>query len=151
MNRHADSNQRALTGRRLTVRAWPVALVTAVLAVLLSMAALSPFTSDAHAATTPPNLGTAASFSVLGAETVTNTGLTTLSGDVGVSPGTAVTGFPPGIVGGTIYEGSAEAAQAQSDLGIAYDDLAGRSSTATVTGDLGGQTFEEGVYSSGEH
>jgi hypothetical protein len=94
-------------------------------------------------------LGTATSFAVLAATTVTNTGPSVISGDLGVSPGTAVTGFLPGIViNGTQHAGDAVAAQAQSDLVIAYNDAAGRASTATVSSDLGGQALTPGVYSS---
>ncbi|WP_040839757.1 ice-binding family protein, partial [Nocardia brevicatena] len=95
----------------------------------------------------PVNLGTAASFAVLGASTVTNTGATAISGDLGVSPGTSVTGFPPGTVtGGAIHAGDAVAAQAHTDLQAAYTDAAGRTPTATVTTDLAGQTLTSGVY-----
>ena len=55
-------------------------------------------------------------FSVLAGSTVTNTGSTTVSGDVGVSPGTAVTGFPPGLAGGAIHSADGAAAQAQAAL-----------------------------------
>lgn len=102
----------------------------------------------ANAAAQPVDLGTAASYSVLGGQTVTNTGPTTMNGDLGVSPGTATTGFPPGTVGGTLHANDAHAAQAQSDLVIAYDDAAGRAATASVSGDLVGQTLPSGVYSS---
>lgn len=95
----------------------------------------------------PVDLGTAASFAVLGATTVTNTGATAISGNLGVSPGTAVTGFPPGTVtGGAIHAGDAIAAQAHTDLQTAYTDAVGRTPTASVTTDLAGQTLTSGVY-----
>ena len=101
----------------------------------------------AGAAEAPVGLGTATSFAVLGATTVTNTGPSVISGDLGVSPGTAVTGFPPGtVLNGVIHAGNAEAAQAQADVTTAYNDAAGRSVTANVTADLAGQTLVSGVY-----
>jgi Ice-binding-like/Bacterial Ig-like domain len=89
-------------------------------------------------------------FSVLAGSTVTNTGSTTVSGDVGVSPGTAVTGFPPGglLAGGTIHIADGPAAQAQAALTAGYIDAAGRSGGTTVAGDLVGQTLTAGVYKS---
>ena len=67
------------------------------------------------------NLATAGSYAVLAGSTVTNTGSSVLTGNLGVWPGTAVTGFPPGLVtSGTIHAADAAAAQAQSDLAIAY-------------------------------
>jgi len=87
-------------------------------------------------------------FSVLAGSTVTNTGSTTISGDVGVSPGTAVTGFPPGLAGGAIHKADGAAAQAQAALTAGYLDAAGRSGGTTVAGDLVGQTFTAGVYKS---
>src|SRR5579864_6596593 len=87
-------------------------------------------------------------FSVLAGSTVTNTGSTTISGDVGVSPGTAVTGFPPGLAGGTIHKADGAAAQAQTALTAGYLDAAGRSGGTTVAGDLVGHTFTAGVYKS---
>jgi Ice-binding-like len=97
---------------------------------------------------TAPSLGTASSFAVLGGSTVTNTGATTVRGDLGVSPGSAVTGFPPGtVVGGTIHAADALAGQAQSDTTTAYNSLAGQACTADLTGqDLGGKTLTAGVY-----
>ncbi|MEV4240505.1 IPT/TIG domain-containing protein [Nocardia sp. NPDC049737] len=95
----------------------------------------------------PVNLGTASTFAVLGATTVTNTGATAITGNLGVSPGTAVTGFPPGTVtSGAIHAGDLVAAQAHTDLQIAYTDAAGRTPTALVTTDLAGQTLTSGVY-----
>lgn len=87
-------------------------------------------------------------FSVLAGSTVTNTGSTVISGDVGVSPGTAVTGFPPGLASGAIHKADGAAAQAQSALTTAYIDAAGRSGGTTVAGDLVGKTLTAGVYKS---
>src|SRR5688572_7443713 len=71
-----------------------------------------------------PALGLATSFAILGGSTVTNTGATTVEGDLGVSPGTALTGFAPGVpTGGVIHAGDALAALAKADLAVAYDDL----------------------------
>jgi len=89
------------------------------------------------------------SFAVLGGSTVTNTATPTIvNGNLGVSPGSAVTGFPPGIVtGGTIHAADAAAAQAQSDLTTTYDNLANTSCNTDLTGqDLGGKTLTAGVY-----
>jgi ice-binding like protein len=94
-----------------------------------------------------PSLGSAQNFAVLAASTVTNTGATTVTGNLGISPGTALTGFPPGIVVGTIHAGDPIALQAQGDLTLAYDNLAGMACTTTLTGqDLGGLTLTPGVY-----
>jgi len=95
------------------------------------------------------SLGTAAQFAVLAGSTVTNTGATTVTGDLGVSPGNAVTGFPPGTVSGTIHTGDPAAAQAQSDVTVAFNDAAGRSTDViTVSGDLTGLTLAPGLYKS---
>jgi len=94
-------------------------------------------------------LGTAGSFTVLAGPTVTSTGATTVNGNLGVSPGAAVTGFPPGLVNGTIHAADPAAAQAQLDLTTAYNDAAGRTVGAvTVAGNLGGQTLTPGLYKS---
>ena len=95
------------------------------------------------------SLGTAQSFAVLGGSTVTNTGPSTVTGNLGVSPGTAVTGFPPGVLvgGGAIHAADAVALQAQSDLTAAYNAAAGTPCTVDLTGqDLGGMTLTPGVY-----
>lgn len=93
-------------------------------------------------------LGTAEGFGVLGGTTVTNTGLSVVTGDLGVWPGLSITGFGPGIVNGTIHSGGGVAQQAQADLTTAYNSLAGMASTQDLTGmDLGGMILTPGVYS----
>ena len=94
------------------------------------------------------SLGTAQNFGVLAGSAVTNTGGSTVNGNVGVSPGTAVTGFPPGVViGGTIHSNDAVAVQAQNDLTTAYNNIAATPCTVDLTGqDLGGLTLTPGVY-----
>ena len=110
------------------------------------MLAVAPVAFGAQATV---GLGTASSFAVLAGSTVTNTGPSVISGNVGLDPGSAVTGFPPGIVNaGTIHITDAVALQAQSDLTTAYNDAAGRSSTATISSDLAGRTLTSGVYTS---
>jgi len=99
-------------------------------------------------ATPTVSLGTAANFAVLAGSTVTNTGPSTINGDLGLSPGTAVTGFPPGHLIGTQHAADAVASQAQIDLGTAFDNAAGRPSTATVPVELGGTMKTPGVYDS---
>lgn len=92
-------------------------------------------------------LGTAQSFAVLGGSAVTNTGPSVITGDLGVSPGSSVVGFPPGIVTGTFHAGNATAGLAQDDVTTFYNALAGASCTADLTGqDLGGLTLTPGVY-----
>jgi hypothetical protein len=128
-------------GRRRYGRPWAASLLLAALFVTAALA------STAQAASVP--LGTAESFAVLAGSTVTNTGPSVISGDLGLSPGTAVTGFPPGTVkAGTIHAADSVALQAQSDLTTAYTDAAGASSTATISADLAGRTLTPGVYTS---
>ena len=101
----------------------------------------------ASAASAQPSLGTAGNFGALGATTVTNTGLTVVTGDVGVSPGTAITGFPPGVATGTIHRGGPVAARAHADAFIANEELKAMVCDEDLTGqDLGGMTLSPGVY-----
>ena len=101
------------------------------------------------------SLGTAASFSVLGATTVTNTGSTVLNGDFGISPGNAssVTGFTfssspgPGIVNGATHFADSTANQAKNDSDGAYGSLLSQGCDLNLTGqDLSGLTLTPGVY-----
>ena len=92
-------------------------------------------------------LASAADLRVLAYSTITNSGPTIISGNLGLSPGTAVTGFPPGTVVGTQYITDATAAQAQLDLTAAYNAVAAMITTSDLTGqDLGGMTLAAGVY-----
>lgn len=93
-------------------------------------------------------LGTAGNFAVLGGSTVTNIGSTVLGGNLGVSPGTSITGFPPGAFsnGGT-QVGAAVSLQGQTDALAAFTVLSALPSTQNLTGqDLGGLTLTPGVY-----
>jgi Ice-binding-like len=104
-------------------------------------------TSWSAAASVVP-LGAADTFAVLGASTVTNTGATVVTGDLGVSPGTAVTGFGPGVVlNGSIHMNDALAMQAHADASTAYAQLAGETLTTDLSGtNLGGMILTPGVY-----
>jgi hypothetical protein len=99
------------------------------------------------AAQIAPEFGTAGSFAVLGGSGLTNTGPSVAYGDIGVSPGTSVIGFPPGIYSGILHAADGVAQQAQSDLIIAYDMAAGQPFDDDLTGqDLGNMTLTPGVY-----
>jgi len=98
-------------------------------------------------------LGTASSYGVLGATTVTNVPAlgTVINGDLGLWPGTSITGFPPGVVNGTTNNGNAAAQQAQADALTAYGVLAGLPVTADLTGLVLGNLgtvplLDSGVY-----
>ncbi|MGD0014460.1 MAG: ice-binding family protein [Bryobacteraceae bacterium] len=91
-------------------------------------------------------LGTAGNFVVLAGSGISNTGNSVLTGDLGLSPGSAVSGFPPGIVIGTQHVDDAGAVQAKADLVVAYNNAAGRTGATILPGDIGGQTYGPGVY-----
>jgi hypothetical protein len=135
-------------GAALRPRHIPLWL-TPVAAVVVGVAVMVP-SGVAEAAQAPVGLGTDATYSVLGGQTVTNTGPSTLSGDLGVHPGSTDPGFPPGIVGGVVHLADAPALQAQTDLTTAFNDAAGRTPfTVESNPDIGGQTLNAGVYRAG--
>lgn len=133
----------AREGRRRRSRAWIGGLIAAGW-----LAALALPVSGALGAQPPVGLGTADSFAVLAGSTVTNTGPSVINGDLGLHPGTAIPGFPPGTVNGTIHATDAVANQAKIDLVTAYDDAAGRLPALAIPADLGGLTLTAGVYKS---
>jgi LPXTG-motif cell wall-anchored protein len=122
----------------------------ATLIAVAASATLFAVAGTASAAIVPTiNLATSGNYSVLGGQTVTNTGPSVLNNSVGVSPGTAIVGFPPGIVTPPAIidaNATATAAQAQADLTAAYLDAAGRPLNAETTADLSGLTLVGGVY-----
>ena len=134
-----SSGDRVVDGCRNGARAGVV--------LLAATFALAAATSSAQAQSV--GLGTAGASAVLAGSTVTNTGPSVITGNVGLYPGVAVTGFPPGLVlGGTMHVGDGVAQQAKADLAAAYDDAAGRSSGATISANLAGSTLSSGVYTS---
>jgi Ice-binding-like len=146
MSRHRarpTSTARIGRARRRTSLGFAAATIGLLVAGFVAAAS-----SPASAAAARVGLGTAADYAVLAGTTVTNTGNSVISGDLGLSPGSAVTGFPPGeVVHGSQHVADAVALQAQSDLTVAYDDAAGRPAAHDVTGqDLGGKTLTPGVY-----
>jgi len=112
-------------------------------------AMLSLVLAGSAQAAPPVPLGTADGFAVLAGSTITNTGPTLISGNLGLHPGSAVVGFPPGTVNGARHVGNAAAQHAATDLTTAYNDAAGRPSSAASPPDVGGRTLTGGVYTSG--
>ena len=94
-------------------------------------------------------LGAAANFMVLAGSKISNTGLTTVTGDIGVSPSTVINGFPPGIFTGVEYPGDAPSAAAQLALKAAYDSTSALIADSTIATQLGGFTYTPAVYKSG--
>jgi hypothetical protein len=133
-----DASQRppVVSSRRLTVVA-----VVALLAMFM-------FSVASRAQQAPVGLGTAEEFAVLAGSTITNTGPTTITGDVGLDPGTSVTGWDDVTHDGSLHVDDNVAEQAKVDLVTAYNDAASRTPSTTAGTELGGETLVGGVYSS---
>lgn len=99
-------------------------------------------------AATQVDFGTAEDFAILAGSTITNTGSSVINGDLGLSPGTSVTGFPPGTLNGTSHIGDSEAIQAKVDLNAAYTNAANQTPVTTVPTELGSTTKTPGSYDS---
>ncbi len=95
-------------------------------------------------------LGVADDFAILAGSGITNTGATIINGDLGLSPGTSVGGFPPGILNGTLHINDAAANQSKLDITAAYDNAKDRTATdiVTLSGNIGGLTLTPGLYKS---
>ena len=119
-------------------------VITLVMAAPLFNVSASPLVLG-----TAPSLGTAQSFAALGGSTVTNTGSSTIIGDLGVWPGSSVTGFPPGVVLApyAIHASDAQAQLAQNDVTAAFNALSQPADSDLTGQDLGGLTLMPGVYS----
>ncbi|HVC23302.1 MAG TPA: ice-binding family protein [Candidatus Dormibacteraeota bacterium] len=140
----ARSRMDSSVGLRGRPRWLPVSLGLGAIAVWATFGGIPV------AAATTVGLGTAGSFAVLGGQTVTNSGLTTLEGDLGVTPGSSITGFPPGTVSApyTTYDGGAQATAAEADLTVAYLQAASEvpPTYETASTDLTGLNLGPGVY-----
>jgi hypothetical protein len=95
-------------------------------------------------------MGGASTLAVLAGSAISSTGATRITGNMGLSPGTSIGGFPPGILIGTKHINDAIATQAKADLTAAYNDAAGRTATdiVTIAGNIGGLTLTPGLYKS---
>ena len=128
-----------LSARRLSVGVASVAAAGLLVAL----------PGSAQAAAIPVPLGTADSFVVLAGTTITNTGATTVNGDMGLTPGTSVTGMPPLVLNGALHVADTVALAAQADLKTAFDSAAGQTPATAIPSELGGSTLVPGIYSSG--
>ena len=111
--------------------AKPALVVAFVVVVLAAVVHAERGQASPSFVATAPSLGMASEFAVLGASTVTNTGDTVLTGDLGVSPGTAITGFPPGTYSGELHAGDDAADDAQLAVTVAWNDLTAQACDTT--------------------
>ena len=125
------------------------------LSALTAVGLLVALPGVAHAAVVPVPLGTADPFALLAGQAISNTGATTITGDVGLSPGAgsgSITGFTPGVtLNGTLHDADAVALDAQAALGAAYTNAAGQSPATAIPTELGGTKLGPGIYSSGTY
>ncbi|WP_182886168.1 ice-binding family protein [Microbispora sp. H10885] len=129
---------------------WLYAALAGALVAALIAGVLVVTDGRASADQPPVDLGAAEHTAVLAAGTVISANATLITGDVDVSPGTAVTGFPPGVIEGDVHAGDAEAAQVMADATAAYDDISARGPAVTVPAELGGTRRTPGVYDSAD-
>jgi type VI secretion system secreted protein VgrG len=125
-----------------------VANPKALAVVALGAVTFLGFTSLPASAATAINLGSATPYAVVAGTTITNTGSSVISGDIGLSPGTSITGFPPGTVSGTTDAADALSLAAQTSSTAAYGVAASSTPFTTVAGGTLGGTLAPGVYQS---
>jgi hypothetical protein len=122
-------------------------LASVALAILLGGAGIPFLYAPTTSAQSGVPRGSTTTYAILAASAVTSTGLSVINGDLGVSPGTALTGFPPGVITGATHLADPVAAQAQADAHVEYNYLAGLPCGTNLSGvDLGGKTLTPGVY-----
>jgi type VI secretion system secreted protein VgrG len=138
-----------MSARRATVRPRRIAAIIAPVAVIALGAALVLPTANSGAAQATVGLGADASFAVVAGSGITNTGATTITGDVGSFPTTSQTGFGAVTLNGANHHGDAVTQQAKNDLTTAYNTAAGATPFTTKPVELGGSTLLPGVYRSG--
>lgn len=148
-NKQKSTNMKSIPSQNLSspalLEVFPHKLCHLVLLTLI----VATILQQKGMAQAPVNLGTTSSFAVLAGSGITNTGATTINGDVGTFPTTTITGFGTVTLNGVNHAGDAVTQQAKTDLVTAYNDAAGRAPTAPIFGggtDLGGLTLANGVY-----
>ena len=146
----AVNGQRLAPGTRILTTAGAKATVVYDKGCSILLRLNQRYTVREHAECSParaPEMGKVEEFGVLASSAVKNTGDSLIKGDLGVSPGSGVAGFPPGQVDGHIHRGDSDSAQAQKDAAKAYEQLASQECHANLAGqNLGGLTLTPGVY-----
>jgi cell division septation protein DedD len=127
---------------------WQIMMRNIFVVIFGAMLGAAAFATTAGAAQATVGLGTASSFAVLAGSGITNTGATTITGDVGTFPTPAETGFGSVTLNGANDAGNSVTQGAQNDLVTAYNDAAGQTPASTIPTELGGSTLSGGVYNS---